>query len=89
MVSNDIMPFATAQGDRALLVGLNVEGLRRAGMDSTTIQALKVAYRTFFKSGLAMEKALVELEKDEVNEQVAHCIAFARASARGLARPRG
>ena len=88
MVTSDILPYCTAQGDRASLVGLNTEGLRRRGFSSEEIQVLKRAYRTLFRNGLPLQEALEHLEREESFSAVGELIAFARKSHRGLARPR-
>ena len=88
MVTSDILPYCTAQGDRASLVGLNTEGLRRRGFGSDEIQTLKRAYRTLFRSGLPLQEALEQLEREESIPAVGELIAFSRKSHRGLARPR-
>jgi UDP-N-acetylglucosamine acyltransferase len=88
MVTSDILPFCTAQGDRANLVGLNTEGMRRRGFDGEDIKILKRAYRTLFRSGLPLQEALEQLEREEAGTAVGELLAFARKSHRGLARPR-
>jgi UDP-N-acetylglucosamine acyltransferase len=88
MVTHDIAPFCIAQGDRAGLVGLNTEGLKRAGFDGDRIGALKKAYRTLFRSKLSLDDALEELEGGEPTDEVKHLIKFAREATRGLARHR-
>lgn len=45
MVSRDVPPYCLAAGDRARLYGLNVTGLRRAGMEVSTRRALHSALR--------------------------------------------
>lgn len=47
-VERDVIPFGSATGDRARLVGLNLVGLRRAGVERGRIQALKAAYEAIF-----------------------------------------
>lgn len=86
-VSMDIMPFCTAAGRTARLVGLNLVGLKRAGLSNSTIRAIKAAYRMLFLSGLRLEEALQSLEKNAPCEEVREMITFARGSTRGLARP--
>jgi UDP-N-acetylglucosamine acyltransferase len=49
MVSKDVPPFCLVQGDRAGLVGLNVIGMRRAGVSADVIRSLKEAYRRLFR----------------------------------------
>lgn len=88
MVTSDILPFCTAQGDRANLVGLNTEGMRRRGFDNEEIKVLKRAYRTLFRSGLPLQEALEQLEREENSTAVSELLVFARKSHRGLARPR-
>ena len=45
MVARDVPPYCLAVGDRARLYGLNVTGLRRAGFEAPTRQALRAAFR--------------------------------------------
>jgi UDP-N-acetylglucosamine acyltransferase len=49
MVSKDVPPFCLVQGDRAGLAGLNIIGMRRAGVPSDVIRSLKQAYRRLFR----------------------------------------
>ena len=44
----DIIPFASAIGQRAELGGLNIVGLKRRGFDRPTIHALRAAYQAIF-----------------------------------------
>lgn len=47
-VWNDVIPFATAIGERAELGGLNIVGLKRRGFGRPTIHALRAAYKALF-----------------------------------------
>ena len=47
-VSQDVVPFAMAVGNRARLRGLNVVGLKRRNFARGDIQALRSAYRQLF-----------------------------------------
>lgn len=87
VVVSDILPFCTAQGDRAQLVGLNREGLRRRGFSPDALSALKKAYRVLFRSGHTLAEAL-DLLSTVDEPAVAELVAFAKASPRGVARPR-
>lgn len=90
IVTNDIMPFCFAQGDRAGLVGVNVEGLRRHGFDEARIKAIRDAYKTLFRKKLNKDEALKLLRDkyiespDSPQNDVAEMIAFAEKSERGL-----
>ncbi|MFH1809268.1 MAG: acyl-ACP--UDP-N-acetylglucosamine O-acyltransferase [Pseudomonadota bacterium] len=90
VVTKDLAPFCVAQGDRAGVVGINVIGLRRHGFDAARIRAIKQAFRTLFREGRQLSDALVTLERDLApsSADVAHMIAFARGTKRGLCSAR-
>lgn len=87
VVVKDVPPFMTVQGDRARLVGLNLEGLRRKGLSDDEISNLKRAYRVLFRSGLvlgeAVAKVRAEISQDPVIELLTE---FMLASERGVTR---
>ena len=57
MLSHDAPPFSLVQGDRARLVGVNLVGLGRAGVDPTSTARIKKAYRLlFWRSGTLSER---------------------------------
>lgn len=86
MVGQDIPPFCNAQGDRATLRGLNLLGMRRAGLHRDTVSAIKGAYKTLFLSGLRLEEALAQLKSSAVPE-VLEMVRFFEESKRGVTRP--
>lgn len=84
-IVQDCLPFVVTDGVPGVARGLNLVGLRRAGLKSSEIQKLKDAYRILLRSGLALEIALsrmAELGDPLVNE----LIDFVRGSARGFCR---
>jgi UDP-N-acetylglucosamine acyltransferase len=88
MNGQDVLPFATTQGDRACLRGLNLLGLRRAGVPRESVSALKEAYRTLFFSGLTQADALAKLKREGPTKEVLEWIAFIEAAGkRGIMRP--
>lgn len=87
MVSQDILPFTQAQGDRATLKGMNLVGMKRASFTKETIEEIKSAYRTLFLSGLLMEEALEQLEAAVPGTEVREMIQFIHDSKRGICRP--
>ncbi|MDR1784251.1 MAG: acyl-ACP--UDP-N-acetylglucosamine O-acyltransferase [Endomicrobium sp.] len=87
MVSMDIIPYVTAYGDRAILAGLNVVGLRRRKVEFYEIENIKEAYRILFMSKLTLNNAITQLE-NSVSPYVRDIVAFIRNSKRGIARPR-
>ncbi|MBW2257792.1 MAG: acyl-[acyl-carrier-protein]--UDP-N-acetylglucosamine O-acyltransferase, partial [Deltaproteobacteria bacterium] len=90
LVTQDVVPFCVTQGDRAGVVGVNAEGLKRHGFDAERIRAIKGAYRILFRDGRKLEDAVEHLEREVApsSADVAHMVAFVRASTRGLARAR-
>jgi UDP-N-acetylglucosamine acyltransferase len=47
-IVGDVIPYAIAVGNRASLRGLNIVGLKRAGLPRAEIQLLRKAYNTIF-----------------------------------------
>ena len=47
-IMGDVIPFGIAVGNRAKLRGLNLVGLRRAGMSRDAINDLRAVYRAIF-----------------------------------------
>jgi UDP-N-acetylglucosamine acyltransferase len=87
-VTLDVLPYVLVSGSRAKLFGLNVVGLKRFKFSEATIKALKKTYRIIFRSGQILEKALKQIEEDEVSllPEVQHLIQFIRQSKRGITR---
>ena len=63
-VSQDVPPFMIVEGNPAVLRGLNVVGLRRAGIDAPTRNLLKSAYRILYRSGLNLSQALQRIGEE-------------------------
>jgi UDP-N-acetylglucosamine acyltransferase len=87
-VSLDIPPYMLASGSRAKLFGLNLVGLKRHHFSVETLRALKKSYRTIFRSGLTLEKAIKQLGEDNVSRvpEVQHLLQFIQNSKRGICR---
>jgi UDP-N-acetylglucosamine acyltransferase len=87
IVLQDVPPYLTVSGNSARAYGINTEGLRRRGFTPTAISGLKRAYRTLYRSGLTLQEAKQELEKQvEQCPEVRALIEFVSASARGIVR---
>jgi len=87
-VSQDVPPYMMAAGSRAKLYGLNTVGLKRHQFSEQTIKALKKAYRTIFRSGLTLEKAMKAVGEDNISliPEVRHLLDFIQRSKRGISR---
>lgn len=89
-VAADVIPFATAAGNRAELAGLNIVGLKRRGFDRQTIHALRAAYQAIF-NGVGTIKERVDTVAIDFAEvpQVMQIVDFIRVGGdRALTQPR-
>ena len=87
MVGKDVPPFCTCQGDRATLRGLNLVGMRRAGLSREAMSAVKEAYRVLFLSGITLEGAIERLKTPAATPEVLEMIDFIERTKRGITRP--
>jgi UDP-N-acetylglucosamine acyltransferase len=86
MVGMDIIPYATASGQRAVIEGLNLVGMKRRKMSAEQISIVKEAYKILFMSKLLLKDAIKQLEKYEAQE-VKEILNFIKGSKRSIARP--
>ena len=86
MVTRDVLPFSTVQGDRARTIGLNGEGLRRAGWGNDRISALQAALKLYLEGGQANLTKLMETEHK--GNDILQMLDFARMSMRGICLPK-
>ncbi len=89
-VTKDAPPYTLNEGDSYVL-GINVVGLRRAGIPSETRNALSRAYKVLFRSGLSIPNGLqalrLEWEGRALPPELDHFLQFcSEKSRRGLAR---
>jgi UDP-N-acetylglucosamine acyltransferase len=86
-VVQDCLPFVISDGHPARPRGLNVVGLRRAGVPAAQIRTLREGYRLLVRSALPREEALARMAAlgDPLVDEMA---SFVRGSKRGFARPR-
>ncbi|CAE7595088.1 lpxA [Symbiodinium microadriaticum] len=58
-VERDVIPYGMAIGNRAVLAGLNLIGLKRRGFNRSDVQAIRQAYRDVFEqaSGTIQDRA--------------------------------
>ncbi|HEY7309687.1 MAG TPA: acyl-ACP--UDP-N-acetylglucosamine O-acyltransferase [Gemmataceae bacterium] len=82
--TKDIPPFIIQHRlDR--VVGVNVVGMRRAGIPTAHIDAVRRAFHLLYRSQMVVPAALAHMERDLGGvPEVAEMIAFIRASTRGI-----
>ncbi len=89
-VENDVIPYGSVYGNRAMLNGLNLIGLKRRGFDRETIHALRNAYRLLFAQEGTMSERVADVEEMmHENEPVMDILSFIKAdSSRGICQPK-
>lgn len=84
-VAADVIPYGLAIGQRAVLEGLNVVGLRRRGLTRDDIRRLRSAYQTLFLEAGNFRDRLARAEREFASDAlVGKILAFIRD---GRSRP--
>lgn len=82
-VEKDVIPYGSVLGNRAVLKGLNIVGLKRRGFSRDQIHTLRRAYRLLFaEEGTLQERVADVAEEFGDNELVMDIVAFIRADTR-------
>lgn len=82
--TKDIPPFIIQQRINCV-VGVNVVGMRRAGISAANIEAVRRAFHLLYRSNLLLPAALAHIERDLGHvAEVAEMLAFIRVSSRGI-----
>lgn len=82
-LSQDVPPYCLAEGNRAVLRGLNLNGLRRH-MEREHIDALRAAYRELFESGKPLQESAAALLEGTSNDYVRNLCTFIINTKRGI-----
>jgi UDP-N-acetylglucosamine acyltransferase len=87
MVTQDVPPYVTVQGDRAEVVGLNTVGLTRAHFDDAQQTRVKSAFKILYRSKLGFREAIAHVRAEHGGHvEIDHLVAFLENSQRGIAR---
>lgn len=84
-VSKDVPPFMLVVGDSRVR-GLNVVGMRRAGLSPEQRRAARQAFGVLYLSGLNVSNALAKLRQLPDTREIRMMIDFIEDSTRGLCR---
>ncbi len=87
-ISQDLPPFTVARGDNGMC-GLNVVGLRRAGLTTGQRLELRKLYQLLFRSGEKLSEAVAAAEKTFKGEHAQLLIEFVRTGKRGICADTG
>src|SRR2546430_1075106 len=82
-ISKDLPPFTVAHEEN-LLCGLNVVGMRRAGLSAAERQELKQVYRALFREGKNLREAVVAARRKFSREPAKLMLEFIASSKRGI-----
>jgi UDP-N-acetylglucosamine acyltransferase len=82
-LSQDVPPYCLAEGNRAILRGLNLNGLRRH-VERSDIDALRAAYRELFESGKPLQEQASALLSETASELVKNICTFIINTKRGI-----
>lgn len=87
-VVEDVLPYCFAQGDRARIRGMNLEGLRRRGYGAERIAAIRQTYKVLFREKRTLDDALKVLDGTALIPEAKLMVDFIRAPhKRSLMRP--
>jgi UDP-N-acetylglucosamine acyltransferase len=88
IVLRDVPPYVMAGGSTSAEPhGINSEGLRRRGFSAETIEKIRRAYKTLYRSGLSFEEAkqaIAESARETAELQI--MVDFLASSTRGVVR---
>jgi UDP-N-acetylglucosamine acyltransferase len=88
-VSQDVAPYAIAQGNHCRVIGLNRINLERRGFSAERIEAVEAAFRLVFRSKLLPRDAFARVREELPDSPEAeHLVAFLEKSERGFCRMR-
>ncbi|NKB52067.1 MAG: acyl-ACP--UDP-N-acetylglucosamine O-acyltransferase [Rhizobiaceae bacterium] len=87
-VEGDLIPFGMALGNRANLAGLNLIGMKRAGIPRESIHLVRAAFKELFSGDRPVQDTANELLETAKDVQLIDLLEFITASAdRPLCRP--
>lgn len=85
-VNQDVVPFALVNGVPIRYGGLNLVGLKRAGLNSSDLKEIKNVHSVIFRKGLTLAAATKTIEEMPASEYVKHMLNFLNKSTRTLCR---
>jgi len=87
-IVQDVPPFMIADGNPAVVRGINKVGLQRRGFSDEDIKALRGAYRWLFRKKVNITQAIKEIEEAGLtgHKCVRELVDFVRSTERGIIR---
>jgi len=87
-LNKDLPPFFMLTGSN-IAGSLNLVGMRRSGMPHDQIDDVRWVYKTLYRRGLSLPRAVEQLEERKARPIVAEYLEFMASSKRGLCPARG
>jgi UDP-N-acetylglucosamine acyltransferase len=87
-ISKDLPPFTVARGENGIC-GLNIVGLRRAGLTAEERLELKRIYHVLFLQGSNLRSAVAKAQEQFISGPAKTLLSFIAASKRGVCAHRG
>ena len=86
-IVQDVPPFMIADGNPAVIRGINFVGLERHNVSHDVVRALKESYRILYRSDLNTKQAVAELDRTFPDvPEVRVIVEFIETSERGIIR---
>jgi UDP-N-acetylglucosamine acyltransferase len=85
-VNLDVPPFFLYTDFNVRPNGVNMVGLKRAGLSDAEIAAVKAAYKILYRSGLKLKDSLARIVSELNTEHTRHLVKFIQSSERGICR---
>jgi UDP-N-acetylglucosamine acyltransferase len=82
-ITQDIPPYVLAEGNRAVIRGLNIIGLKR-NFGSDAVKGLKQTFKTLFRSGRALKESAQQLLESGPDAYTKNMCEFIIRSKRGI-----
>ena len=87
MVERDVPPYCRAAGDRAALVGLNLIGLQRSGLDPKALVRLRAAYLALFRTDAPLTSQRAQSQvSNSTGINITQCAGMSQQMIRDMAR---
>ena len=83
-VNKDVPPYMLCGGRPAVIQGLNVVGMRRAGLPASVHEEIKRAYKLLYRDGLGVSRAIESIERECHSPEVAAITSFVKIAKRGI-----
>ena len=83
-INKDVPPYMVCAGRPGVIQGVNVVGLRRAGISAPIREHIRQAYKFLYRERLSVSHALEEIKKLPQSEELTALRTFIEQSKRGI-----